>query len=258
MSIPSLHNLEDCYTSRAVSSDERKLRALLMLKEEVKDLNNIGRSCHIIYNYASLHYVYVDHRFKDLTGYDSDDLLLRGSRFITTQLMHPEDVPSYYKILKKVNDYLMRFPSHQQADYQVSFDFRIRLFNGNCIRLLQQIVALEHDDQGRLMYSLDRLTDITHWEKDDEMVLTITAPHPSQQLIYYPGKLSQEQMTNIFSKTEIKILHWLAEGLSSKDIAEKASISFNTVNTHRRNMLKKAGVSNTSALIQYAYLHKVI
>lgn len=251
-------SLKDCYTHRATQSDERKLRGLLMLKEEIKDLNNIGRSCHVVYNYVSMNYAYVDHRFKDLTGYESDDLLIRGNYFITTRLMDPEDVASYYKILKKINEYLLHVPCNAQSEYQVSFDYRIKLRDGKKIRLLQQIVAMEFDEQGRLMYTLDRLTDITHWEKDDEMVLTITGPNPSHQLIYYPGRTVQEQITDIFSKTEIKILRLLAEGLSSKEIAERASISFNTVNTHRRNMIRKASVKNTSELIQYAYMHKVI
>jgi two-component system, NarL family, response regulator NreC len=48
---------------------------------------------------------------------------------------------------------------------------------------------------------------------------------------------------------EKEILHLIADGLSSKQIAERLSISFYTVQTHRKNMLAKMGVKNTPELI---------
>jgi two-component system, NarL family, response regulator NreC len=48
---------------------------------------------------------------------------------------------------------------------------------------------------------------------------------------------------------EKEILHLIAEGFSSKQIAERLSISFYTVQTHRKNMLAKMGVKNTPELI---------
>jgi DNA-binding CsgD family transcriptional regulator len=48
---------------------------------------------------------------------------------------------------------------------------------------------------------------------------------------------------------EKEILQLIADGLSSKQIAERLCISFYTVQTHRKNMLSKMGVKNTPALI---------
>ena len=48
---------------------------------------------------------------------------------------------------------------------------------------------------------------------------------------------------------EREILQLIADGLSSKQIAERLSISFYTVQTHRKNMLAKMGVKNTPELI---------
>lgn len=41
----------------------------------------------------------------------------------------------------------------------------------------------------------------------------------------------------------------IADGLSSKEIARRMSISFYTVQTHRKNMLAKMGAKNTPELI---------
>lgn len=52
-----------------------------------------------------------------------------------------------------------------------------------------------------------------------------------------------------FTNREFEIIQVIASGLSSKEISEKLFISENTVNTHRRNILKKTQKSNISDLI---------
>lgn len=249
--------LRECFPCRAITTDEKKLRRLLIMKEEIQDMNMIGRSCHLIFNYSSMTFIYVDHKFKEITGYDSDRLLIHGAYFLNN-IICSEDTSPYLLSLKKIQQYLFDLPVVKRKDYQFSFDFRIRHANGKLLRLLQQIIALEFDDKGNLMYSLDRYTDITHWEKEEETILAITGPDSSKSVIYYPNRKSNGITESIFTKTEIKILKLLSEGLSSKEIADRASISFNTVNTHRRNMLRKAKVKNTTELIQYAYINTVI
>jgi DNA-binding CsgD family transcriptional regulator len=54
---------------------------------------------------------------------------------------------------------------------------------------------------------------------------------------------------NVFSKREYDILSLLAEGKNSRQIADALFLSIHTVNTHRRNMLKKSGKSTTHELI---------
>ncbi len=247
--------IRECFPFRAPFTDEKKLRRLLILKEEVQDLNNIGYSCHVIFNYVSMTFAYADQKFQQILGYDVDHLLIHGVYFLSN-VIYPEDIPSYLLSLKKINQFLFNLPPSRRKDYQVSFDYRVKRMDGSPLRLLQQMVAIEFDENGNLMYSLDRLTDITHWEKEEETVLTITGPDTTKTLIFYPGR--SEAIKRIFTKTEIKLLRFLSEGLSSKEIADRANISFNTVNTHRRNMLKKAKVKNTSELIQYAYMNTII
>jgi hypothetical protein len=53
----------------------------------------------------------------------------------------------------------------------------------------------------------------------------------------------------VFSKMEFNILKLLAEGLSSEQIANKLFLSIHTVNSHRRNILKRSGQSSTNIVI---------
>jgi DNA-binding NarL/FixJ family response regulator len=53
---------------------------------------------------------------------------------------------------------------------------------------------------------------------------------------------------------EKEILSFIAEGLSSKQIAAKLIISENTVSNHRKNMLKKSGAKSSAELIYRIHL----
>ena len=56
-------------------------------------------------------------------------------------------------------------------------------------------------------------------------------------------------ITTAYSKRELEILKLCAQGLSSKEIANKIFLSLHTVNTHRSNILKKSGKTQISELI---------
>lgn len=54
------------------------------------------------------------------------------------------------------------------------------------------------------------------------------------------------------SEREREVLRLVAEGSSSREIAERLSISIKTVDTHRANIMEKLGVHNTAELIKHA------
>ncbi len=67
-----------------------------------------------------------------------------------------------------------------------------------------------------------------------------------------------ENATTDFSMREIEILQLLSEGFTNQEIAEKLFISKRTVEAHRQNMIGKAEVKNTAALIRYSIINGVV
>lgn len=57
------------------------------------------------------------------------------------------------------------------------------------------------------------------------------------------------KMSNPFSSREFEIIKLIESGLSSDQIAEKLFLSVHTINTHRRNILKRGGMANMQELI---------
>jgi len=57
---------------------------------------------------------------------------------------------------------------------------------------------------------------------------------------------------------EIEIMQLIIQELTNAEIAEKIFISPTTVETHRRNLMKKLGVSSALALMKYALKHGLV
>lgn len=70
-----------------------------------------------------------------------------------------------------------------------------------------------------------------------------------------PYEMSSCQVTkDRLTNREKEIVVWIAEGLTSWEIAAKLVISADTVDTHRKNILKKLQMKNTAALVKYSIL----
>lgn len=65
------------------------------------------------------------------------------------------------------------------------------------------------------------------------------------------------RQTDVLSKREKEIIHWIRQGLTSHEIAEKLFLSTYTVDTHRRNILRKLDLKNTAMMVIYAQQHQL-
>ncbi len=70
--------------------------------------------------------------------------------------------------------------------------------------------------------------------------------------------LPEEMPENQITERELEVLKLLAKELTSKQIAEKLFISERTVETHRKNLMRKTGAHNAIGLVRYAYEKKLL
>lgn len=75
------------------------------------------------------------------------------------------------------------------------------------------------------------------------MVLDLLLEADLQKIHFLPAHLTA---------SEIDIVRLIAEGLTNKEIAAKKILSIHTIMTHRKNIMRKLGISNASELIMYA------
>lgn len=81
----------------------------------------------------------------------------------------------------------------------------------------------------------------------------LSKPLQDSVVLDYIGKLRNPQDEEItLSSRESEVLKLIAEGLSTKDVAEKLCISVKTVETHRRQIMQKTKYSSVAELTKYA------
>lgn len=71
------------------------------------------------------------------------------------------------------------------------------------------------------------------------------------------GKATLQDITPL-TKREIGILRMIVQERSNQEIADQLCLALSTVETHRKNILKKVGVSNALGLLKYAIKHQLL
>ena len=66
------------------------------------------------------------------------------------------------------------------------------------------------------------------------------------------------ELTRELSARETEVLQLICEGLSNRDIANRLSLSVNTVAVHRANIMTALGVHKTAELVVYAIQHGLV
>ena len=61
-----------------------------------------------------------------------------------------------------------------------------------------------------------------------------------------------------FTFKEKEVLSLISMGLTTKEIAGKLNISHHTVETHRKNLLRKCEAKNSAQLVQLALANQIL
>ena len=60
------------------------------------------------------------------------------------------------------------------------------------------------------------------------------------------------------SEREIEVIKLIAQGFINKEIADRLFLSTHTVNTHRKNIMQKLGISNTAGIVLFAVKENIV
>jgi DNA-binding CsgD family transcriptional regulator len=209
-----------------------------------------------IYDVRTLGFVYVSNNARRVLGYEAQQYLEGGIEFVNAG-MHPEDLPVFWRLMKRIWDFLLALPAWQRKQYRFTCDYRLRKPDGGYARILDQTSVLQLDGQGHITHLLGTSSDISCWKKGGELVASLLSPEDGACWFYTPEE-EKLQPSPPLSKRELEIVKLLADGCSSKFIAQQLSLSFHTVNTHRQKMITKTNTKNTSGVVQFALSHGLI
>lgn len=140
-------------------------------------------------------------------------------------------------------------PRHQVKKLRFTLNYRFNHPTKGYINCLEQVMILETDKNDNIILNFGIITDISEYKNDNSIIGTVSNLNKTNEyeIIYTKNYSSSHPI--IYTNRKMDIIRLLAKGLSSKAIAAKINISSQTVDKHRRNMLKKAKMNNTQELV---------
>lgn len=211
------------------------------LHKKILDLFHVGRYYYYIVDWYKMELAYLSPEIKDILGYSPDDF---DAAFLMS-LIHPDDHSTYLNNEAAVVDFLQQLPNEKMLKYKMSYDYRIRKSNGEYLRILQQAIALQVDNNNNLLFTLGIHTDITHFKKNHTSVLSFLGIDGEPSYIDIKATKIYKPTPDLFTKREKEIISYVLKGYQSNEIAEILFISKYTVDSHRKNILTKTNTKNT-------------
>ena len=235
---------------KKITSDKtpEQLQVELGMYKRLLNFFQVGEYFYVILNFNTLELEAVSSGTEPLLGYRPEELSL----MLFMDSIHPDDRPWFLSFEAKTVEFLSSLPVSKLTKYKVRYDFRVKTKQGHYKRLLHQAAALEHDEKGGMIRTLVVYTDITYLKQEGSPVLSYIGMDGEPSFINVDAKNSFVESKQPLSNREKQVLLLLIEGKLSKEIASILEISKQTVDVHRKNMLRKNSLNNTGELVAKA------
>lgn len=204
-----------------------------------------------ITNTVSQSFEYVSKNFKACTGLDPEKMLSGGMAYYWS-LFHPDDIQSWILSLKELMQFTMtELNDEQRKKMSYTWNYRIKDGRGNYVNIVQNTTPLQFDSEKKPVIGLAHYTVLSgHIQLDICASAKILNQNKEYETLYFKN-ISSTNLLNIISNREKDIVRLLLTQKTSEEIANLLNISRHTVDTHRRNILKKLSLNSTVELTSY-------
>jgi DNA-binding CsgD family transcriptional regulator len=208
-----------------------------------------------ITNTQELAFEYISKNFKACLGLDADELKAKGMRYFWSRI-HPDDIESWLSALNSLMEFtLHEIPLEKRQDASYTWNFRFKNAQDVYVNIVQNTTPLVFDSENKPIIGLAHYT-VLH--PDVSLQVTASAKllnsNNEYETIYF-NSFSQKLLHDGITNRERDVIRLLILNKSSKEISEQLNISPHTVDTHRRNILKKLNISSTGELVGMLKLH---
>ena len=227
---------------------------------KIAQFDNILSPAFLLIDYTKRKYLNCSNGIKRLLGYDVKEVLEGGPDFLN-QLCQKD----YFKVFNEEifpKNLAVLACESQIWHKNLTFCFNAQFKNKEGIwnNLLLKTNYITSTNVGLPIFGLVMLINIDGVKNSN--IITYTVEKASrltgvssiaEKEYFYPFEEDK-----LLTKQEKNILMYMAEGLSSKMIADKLCISENTVSNHRQNIIRKTNTNNVAQLIAFAVRNGVI
>lgn len=224
--------------------------------QQIASLLAPGRSYYYILNLHNLEFDEISNSVTKFVNKNPEKIQMED--ILKTPL--PEELPLIEKKEAVVQDFYNRFLTPSEVkNYKFIYTYKLKDLNGEIRTMLHQATILSATEEGTVEHVFSLHTDVSHLKINSTNDISFI--HLGNGKSYYnidtnegifdpaASEFGDINIQELLTSREKEITAMLAEGFSAGKIAESLNVSRHTIRTHRRNILKKTGCSNTAELI---------
>lgn len=199
-------------------------------------------------NPEELTYEFISKGLEASIGFDENLLKDKGLHFYWSRI-HPNDLNQLISVWKELRHFILEDVKNKNEE-QINYTWNYRFKNSEdiYINIVQNITPVFCKANPKHVYILTYYTVI-----NSSISMRVSATANIKKNNVYVKKsfcdINQKIILSEISAREQEIINLLSLHHTTKEIGDKLCISPNTVNTHRRNIIKKLHVSSTGEAI---------
>ena len=196
-----------------------------------------------VVNNNTMECVYVSESIKELTGYTCEE----WTYDLFLNIVHPDDQAFLENAM--LASFKLKFITRLERSVLDSMiiNYRIKHKKGHYIHILRVGYCSSVDKDNRMLHNTSMCMVITDFKHDNQQSMIIKQGNKVFAELHSNNPLDIDW--KVLSKREKEVVELLCENKTSDTIAKDLFISKNTVDTHRRKILKKLEIKNTSELL---------
>ncbi|WP_104384535.1 LuxR C-terminal-related transcriptional regulator [Sphingobacterium sp. HMA12] len=204
------------------------------------------------------YYYLINIRAQELSHQHPNILHIHGLEIVPAQLqevidlIHPDDIPFVLNAEEACYAKVNEIGAKHLKSLKSCYCFRMRVADGSYRLFHHQAITLIADQENKIVRSLNIHTDISHLSTKNNYIATVMGINGRNDFyqIDLSGKAEKNKHSCPLTKRELDLLPYIAQGMSSTEIAKQLEISQLTVRVHRKNILRKTNTRNSSSLIK--------
>ncbi|WP_109098135.1 response regulator transcription factor [Aquimarina sp. AU58] len=222
---------------------------------EAESLFPSGNSFTLVTNTLTLKYHYISPYIETCTGLSRERLIDEGVSYFVEHI-HPDDIEPWVRSMKDLMDFCLN--KTKISDRKLTFfqyNYRLKIEN-HYKNIIENVVPIALDKKGKPIVGLGRFQIMNTTAKLPNTASARSLNACNQLVTVFYKNYSAQNIYDELTLRELDIVKLLINRESSKTIAAKLFLSPHTVDTHRRNILRKLGLSSTAELVaKHELLH---
>ncbi|WP_373056295.1 response regulator transcription factor [Zunongwangia sp. H14] len=222
-----------------------------------------GNSYFYIVNLHNFKLEYVSDSVKNFINKEVEELELKD----LLETVIPEELEILSLKSKVISDFYTSYLDKEQVlAYKNLFSYKMKDAGGQIRSMLYQAFPLNVVEDGTPEHVMCIQTDVSHLQVNSTS--TVSFIHMNGGKCYFnidiskgmfdPHNKDENDFSELLTERERQIVIQLSRGCNAEEIAERLNVSPHTIKTHRRNVLRKSGCTNTTELVAKCLTNGII